>query len=1039
MSTKIKTSKRPAVPAAAASIPGTDIARLIRDIQADRLTLEQLFSAVEVFQQRQDSAAVYSLYENWIAKSSSPQKPIACFNFGVLLAADNQLDKSIEYYRLAVSLAPAFSQPRINLGLLFERQGKVAEAIAEWRTINDDATIRDASPVEVRTLALNHIGRVLEQLHDYGPAEVALKQSLEINPHQEDALHHWVHLRQRQCKWPVLGEVPGVTKNAMLRAMSPLAMLAYSDDPGLQLLAAENILKRKFNFAPKNLSEGRRYHHKKLRIAYLSGDLCTHAVGLLMPEVLENHDRSKFDIYAFDYSREDGTALRQRFKTMFTHFESIAQLTDEQVAQRILDCEIDILIDMHGLSLGARPGILALRPAPVQVTYIGYIGTTGMPWIDYVIADPYSLPKSLEPYFSERPIYLDTSCLPGDSQREVAPDMTRAQIGLPEDKFIFASFNNSYKLNSEMFGCWMKILKASPNAVLWMVDDNPWATENLRSFARNAGVSEDRIIFTKRVAIAEYRARMKLADLFLDNHPYNAGSTASDVVWAGLPMLTLSGQTFVSRMAGGLLNHAGVTELITTSYDEYIDKAIGFANDPATLQPVRQKLTDYKQTRGKHFALEFIRSLERELERCFQQKISGTEEYAWPDTSHASQVIRQRPAEPPVSVAPAVPTKEKKILIEGWRNIYHSYAMVNQNQILELAKYPNLKLYHRDLPFIFEHWKDQKGEDGFNPAERQTIDALADCRNEEVDLVYKIASPYQPVTPGVRNVSFMVAEIGLDEEAFLGRQYDVASYTRDDNVVMTPSRWSRDRLLEFGLEESHVKIIPHGVRSDIFKPMSADERANVRKILNIAPDELVILNVGVATWNKGIDALLMAAAVLVQNGRKVRLILKNNKALYGIGIESLIETLSKERPQLFNERFLSSLLLVQTAMNATQLNSLYAAADVYVSAYRAEGFNLPVLEAMSAGLPVVVTDGGSTDDFFNPSFGQKISAKLTPMNKSGIEGKYLEPSIEHLIDILQRFDPKAYDAYRSSYALRAFIESYSWHSVVRKMVPELLA
>ena len=367
-------------------------------------------------------------------------------------------------------------------------------------------------------------------------------------------------------------------------------MLAAHDDPALQLLAARSYVARKLPPAPAALSAGRRYHHSRLRVGYLSGDLCTHAVGLLLADLFEQHDRSRVEVFAFCHSVEDGSAYRQRLKSAFEHFESISHLNDAQAAQRILDCEIDVLVDLHGLSAGMRQGILALRPAPVQVTWLGFIGTTALPWIDYVIADRYALPASLQSMFSEQVLYLDPCFLPGDRRRELGPSLTRTQAGLPEAGFVFASFNNAYKLNPVMFDCWLRILRAVPGSVLWLLDDNPGATANLAAFAAGQGLAPDRLVFAPRVTTAAYRARLALADLFLDNHPYNAGSTANDVLWMGVPMLTLSGRSFVSRMGGSLLNALGLPELVTHSHLQYEETATALAHDPDRLRAIRDRL-----------------------------------------------------------------------------------------------------------------------------------------------------------------------------------------------------------------------------------------------------------------------------------------------------------------------------------------------------------------------------------------------------------------------------------------------------------------
>ena len=582
----------------------------IQQIRADRLNIDQIIELADQLNKVGDTARIDQAYGLWIETSKSPLKFVACFNYGVMLANWNRDDDAIRIYRLAIEINPGFPQPRVNLGLALERKGLQEEAVHEWRQVVDDPRVANAAVIEMKTTALNHVGRLREIQRNYGAAEEALTESLALNPNQTDALHHWFHLRQKQCKWPSVKEVHKVSKNQIICAMSPLACLAYSDDPAFQMYVGNRIVKEKFTFPLPPLSDGKSYGHKKIRIGYLSGDLCTHAVGLIMPEIFEQHDRNQFEIYAYDYSREDGTPLRERYKTVIENFVSIAAMSDLDAAKKIRDDEIDILVDLHGLSLGIRAGILAQRPAPIQMTYLGYIGTTMMPYIDYVITDRFCLPDEQRTYYSEKPLYLDRACLPTDRKRVVEAAPTKESVGLPTDKFIYATFNNAYKLNPEMFACWMRILQRVPESVLWIVDDNPWATQNLKDSAQANGVDPSRLIFTPRVPTSQYLARMELVDVFLDNHPYNAGSTASDIMWMGTAMVTLAGKTFVSRMAGSLLHHCGLEGLIAYSHAQYEELAVTLSTRKDILQNVRARLHAMRQPGGAFDMTEFTRNLE---------------------------------------------------------------------------------------------------------------------------------------------------------------------------------------------------------------------------------------------------------------------------------------------------------------------------------------------------------------------------------------------------------------------------------------------
>ena len=576
--------------------PESVFASLDRALAA--MELPALLAQCDQMRQNGQQAAIIPLYQRWLGLTQSPARHVAWFNLGVELSNKGDPAGAEQAYLQALALQPDLIEAQFNLGNSLEAQGRATEAISAWRSALERL---DAQPVlqsAIAVMVLNGLGRLLEIHKHYRDAETYLERSLAIQPGQPDVLQHWVHLRQKQCTWPAEASLPRISRHAMRMAVSPLAMLASQDDPAMQVLSARNFVARKFG-ALKNATLGAarvRAPGERLRIAYLSGDLCTHAVGLLLPDFLESHDRTKVEVFGYCWSPEDGTPLRQRLKNAFEHFERIVDLDDATAAARIAAAGIDILIDLHGLSAGVRPGILALKPAPITVTWLGFIGPTAMPWIDYVIGDRFSLTDELEPYYNERMIRVSGCFLPGDRKRQIGKMTTRAECGLPEQSFVFATFNNAYKLNPVMWDCWMRILRQVPDSVLWVVDDNPWATEHLRAAALTNGVDTKRLVFGPRTSHADFLGRLPLADLFLDNHPYNAGSTASDSLWMGLPILTLSGRCFVSRMGGSILTAAGVPELITYSMSDYEKKAIFLARNPAEQQELRDRVSRARQS-----------------------------------------------------------------------------------------------------------------------------------------------------------------------------------------------------------------------------------------------------------------------------------------------------------------------------------------------------------------------------------------------------------------------------------------------------------
>ncbi len=598
------------------------------DLPAD---LPSLLAAAERLQAAGTGGpdGVARLYHGWLARfPGHPLAHVAWFNLGVARANADDPAAAETAYRGAIAVQPDFAEAHLNLGSQLERQGRTAEAIAVWRKALDDGIVDADRRPDLQCHLLNQLGRVLENAREYEAAETMLHRSLLCRAQQPDVLQHWVHLRQRQCRWPVYAPFGSVSLAEMVRATSPLAMLAASDDPALQLYRATVFVRDKVTPtlpapipAPatrQRPATGTGRHatasttaRRPLRIGYLSSDFCKHPVALLTVELLERHDRERVQVTAFSWTRDDGSAVRARIRQAVQAYVPIGGLSDDDAARAIRDRDIDVLIDLQGLTAGARPGILARRAAPVQATWLGFPGTTAMPFIDYVIADRFVLPEALTPCFLERPLHLPHCFQPSDTTRVVGPAPTRESCGLPPQATVFCSFNNNYKFDPVMFAAWMRILQAVPGSVLWLLGDSRWAEANLRLAAQAAGVDAGRLVFAARVAPEQYLARYGAADLFLDTHPFSAGTTASDALWAGLPLLTCPGRTFASRMAGSLLRTLGLPELMATGIDDYVDRAVTLGREPARLAALRQRLADARTTSP----LFDIGRLARDLER----------------------------------------------------------------------------------------------------------------------------------------------------------------------------------------------------------------------------------------------------------------------------------------------------------------------------------------------------------------------------------------------------------------------------------------
>lgn len=578
------------------------------------LGLADLISEAERLVAASCQSEAISLYRSWLSVVDSPLAHAAYFNLGHLLGNAGDLGAALDAYQKALGQNPAFVQARLNLGNVLERLGRNGDAILEWqRALSDMESAASPDPMLLKH-ALNSLGRLLEVEHRYPESETMLTRSLALSPDQEDVLHHWVHLRQKQCEWPVYKALPGVAEATMVHSTSALAMLSATDDPALQLEAAMKFVQGKVRSDLPRLAPEQGYAHERLRIGYLSSNFGLHAVTILTAEMYGLHDRKRFEVFGFSASADDNTDMARRVRGAMDHFTYIDKFSDEAAAAAIREAEIDVLIDLQGLTQGLRPNILSCRPAPVQITYLGFPGTTGLPWIDYVLADRYVIPEESAGFFTEKPLYLPDCFQVNDRRRVIGPKSERRRYGLPDDAFVFCAFNHNHKFNPPLFEAWMRILRQRPGSVLWLLADNESARGNLHRHATEQGVSPERLIFAPRVPPEEYLARFQLADLFLDTLPFNGGTTASDALWAGLPVLTCSGRSFASRMAGSLLQAIGLPELITTSLRDYEGLAADLAAQPARLDELRRRLAENRTTSPLFDTPRFVRALDALLE-----------------------------------------------------------------------------------------------------------------------------------------------------------------------------------------------------------------------------------------------------------------------------------------------------------------------------------------------------------------------------------------------------------------------------------------
>jgi glycosyltransferase involved in cell wall biosynthesis len=383
------------------------------------------------------------------------------------------------------------------------------------------------------------------------------------------------------------------------------------------------------------------------------------------------------------------------------------------------------------------------------------------------------------------------------------------------------------------------------------------------------------------------------------------------------------------------------------------------------------------------------------------------------------------------------------LLIEGWRGLNHSYGLVNQYQILELLKIGGLRLFHHDLPFFNRQWNRASNDAGFPIDAQERIDALQPAGDTHIDCIYRIAAPVPAGASNdrCRTLTFMVTEQGLEQSNIAVDPDRYSFFTRDGNIIITPTAWSRDRIVEFGFPAEKVRIVPHGVDTKIFHPLSSDERAINRSSLGIRQDETLFVNVGAAFWNKGVDILLRAFAELRRQGRKVRLILKDQHSLYGVAIEQIVVNAAKDHPHLFQSDTMAAISVIKGSLSRPQLRALYGMADSYVSPYRAEGFNLPVLEAIACGTPVVVTQGGATDDFCVDGVACRLPGRLCSGDEAPVAfvGRYIEPNLDALIGAMSGFaNGRGLNKRGFAETRGRILEAFSWQQATQTLVRSII-
>jgi predicted O-linked N-acetylglucosamine transferase (SPINDLY family) len=515
-----------------------------------------------------------------------PDHIVALNNRGVSLTELKRHKEALASLDQALAQEPRYVQAHSNRGIALNDAKRFDEALAAF-----DAALAlapdFASAHYGRAVTLNEMRRAPEAAESYARASA-------LDPDAPFLLGKLVHMKMAICDWRDFERDTLVLAERTLhgdKVSPPFQLLAVVDQPLLHRKAAEIYARDALPLQAVLPPIAKRPRRQRIRVAYFSADFHDHATAVLMAELFERHDRARFELSAFSFGPYSDDPMRKRLVRSFDRFLDVRARSDREVAMLAREREIDIAIDLKGYTGDERHPIFAYRAAPIQASYVGYPGTMGVPFMDYLIADPTLIPESHQSLYAEKIAYLPRSYQPNDTRRVVAETVfTREELGLPKSGFVFCCFNNNYKIVPETFDSWMRVLQAVDGSVLWLLEDNETARANLCGEAQARGVDAKRLVFAPRMNLPRHLARQRVADLFLDTLPYNAHTTASDALWVGLPVLTLAGTAFAGRVAASLLNAAGVPELVTTTRAEFEQRAIELATTPRMLSAINMKL-----------------------------------------------------------------------------------------------------------------------------------------------------------------------------------------------------------------------------------------------------------------------------------------------------------------------------------------------------------------------------------------------------------------------------------------------------------------
>jgi predicted O-linked N-acetylglucosamine transferase (SPINDLY family) len=566
-----------------------------------------------------------SLRHHKKATELAPRNREAWLNYGKASSSLGQFTEGLLHYEKAIQIDPNYVEAIVSKGAALKDLGRYTEAVecadkaislnphevSAWS--NKGVALRALKLHEEAIRQFNKLleldpcyadgwfnrGSVLNELKLYSEAIEDYKKAYELNENINWLFGEYIHAKMKICDWSDFdNSLDQISKKTVTGAKvaHPFTLLSLTDNPDLLKRSSEIFSKNNYSAAPSLAHNKKLAKKSKLRIGYFSADFRIHPVAFLIAELFELHDKNQFEIYAFSFvdSTDD---MNIRIRNAVHSFINVSNKSDFEISQLARDLSIDIAIDLSGFTEGSRTSIFTYRAAPIQVNFLGYPSTLGSDFIDFIIADKFLIPDNLKQFYAEKIIFLPNSYQPNDRKRMISENqLTKAEFDLPESGFIFCCFCNNYKILPSTFDGWMRILNEVDESVLWLFEDNAIASANLKRAAQLRGVDPNRLIFAKSLPQPNHLARYSLADLFLDSFPYNAHTTASDALWAGLPILTLNGKSFASRVASSLLSAIGLEQLITTTQQDYENLAIDLGKNPQKVVSLKTTLAANRLT-----------------------------------------------------------------------------------------------------------------------------------------------------------------------------------------------------------------------------------------------------------------------------------------------------------------------------------------------------------------------------------------------------------------------------------------------------------